>query len=276
MLVGRSPAGLMGAVPAAKSINDTSICADAPPVLRPRPTGTGTPAGPHCARRTVRLHVRPLPIPRAGDHRLPVGRRGQRDQRRVPPHLDARYLRKVWDLGDAFTDRDAAASTFDHLLSRDTPRDRRHLARLQSAALTGLTADQGGARRGTEQPRQSHRPRVHRALQAGPDSRFPPTSPTPTTHRRQRRSPTSSSVPPRSTSRAWSPTTPTKPSPTGSTEQGTPTSRGRASSWTAPGSSGDACRATGSTNRRKSQAIFRSRPCPRSAVNSAGAVMATA
>ena len=201
MLVGRSPAGLMGAVPAAESINDTSICSDAPPVLRPRPTGTGTPAGPHCARKTVRLHVRPLPIPRAGDHRLPVGRRGQRDQRRVPPHLDARYLRKVWDLGDAFTDRDAAASTFDHLLSRDTPRDRRHLARVQSAALTGLAADQGGARRGTEQPRQSHRPRVHRALQAGPDSRSPPTSPTPTTHRRQRRSPTSSSGPPRSTSR---------------------------------------------------------------------------
>jgi phospholipase C len=32
-------------------------------------------------------------------------------------------LRKVWDLGDAFTDRDAAARTFDHMLSRDTPRD---------------------------------------------------------------------------------------------------------------------------------------------------------
>ena len=32
-------------------------------------------------------------------------------------------LRKVWDLGDPFTDRDAAARTFDHLLSRETPRD---------------------------------------------------------------------------------------------------------------------------------------------------------
>ena len=32
-------------------------------------------------------------------------------------------LRKVWDLGDAFTDRDAAARTFDHLLSRETSRD---------------------------------------------------------------------------------------------------------------------------------------------------------
>ena len=32
-------------------------------------------------------------------------------------------LRKVWDLGDPFTDRDAAARTFEHLLSRETPRD---------------------------------------------------------------------------------------------------------------------------------------------------------
>jgi phospholipase C len=32
-------------------------------------------------------------------------------------------LRKVWGLGDAFTGRDAAAATFDHLLSRDRPRD---------------------------------------------------------------------------------------------------------------------------------------------------------
>ncbi len=32
-------------------------------------------------------------------------------------------LRKVWGLGDAFTDRDAAAATFDHLLSRESPRD---------------------------------------------------------------------------------------------------------------------------------------------------------
>jgi phospholipase C len=32
-------------------------------------------------------------------------------------------LRKVWGLGDAFTGRDAAAATFDHLLSCDHPRD---------------------------------------------------------------------------------------------------------------------------------------------------------
>ena len=32
-------------------------------------------------------------------------------------------LRRVWDLGDPFTDRDAAARSFDHLLSREIPRD---------------------------------------------------------------------------------------------------------------------------------------------------------
>ena len=33
-------------------------------------------------------------------------------------------LRKGWDLGDPFSERDAAAPTFDHLLARETPRDR--------------------------------------------------------------------------------------------------------------------------------------------------------
>ena len=32
-------------------------------------------------------------------------------------------LRRAWDLGDAFTERDAAAAPFDHLLSRESPRD---------------------------------------------------------------------------------------------------------------------------------------------------------
>jgi len=32
-------------------------------------------------------------------------------------------LRKAWDLGDAFTGRDAAAAPLDHLLSRESPRD---------------------------------------------------------------------------------------------------------------------------------------------------------
>ena len=31
-------------------------------------------------------------------------------------------LRKTWDLGAAFTQRDAAARTFDHIFTRETPR----------------------------------------------------------------------------------------------------------------------------------------------------------
>jgi phospholipase C len=32
-------------------------------------------------------------------------------------------LRKVWDLGEPFTERDADAATFEHVLSRETPRE---------------------------------------------------------------------------------------------------------------------------------------------------------
>ena len=32
-------------------------------------------------------------------------------------------LRKSWNLGDAFTQRDASARTFDHVFTRETPRD---------------------------------------------------------------------------------------------------------------------------------------------------------
>ena len=35
-------------------------------------------------------------------------------------------LRKVWDLGDAFTQRDGAARTFEGVFALETPRDRRH------------------------------------------------------------------------------------------------------------------------------------------------------
>ena len=89
-------------------------------------------------------HVAPGPVP-PPDPSAPAGQCGFRFDRsgyRVPaiivsPWIDAgtalndeyrhssllATLRKVWDLGDAFTARDAAARTFDHVLSRDTPRD---------------------------------------------------------------------------------------------------------------------------------------------------------
>jgi phospholipase C len=89
-------------------------------------------------------HVPPGPVP-PPDPSAPTGQMGFKFDRsgyRVPaiivsPWVDEGIvineehrhtsmiatLRKVWGLGDAFTDRDAAAAPFDHLLSRESPRD---------------------------------------------------------------------------------------------------------------------------------------------------------
>jgi phospholipase C len=89
-------------------------------------------------------HVAPGPVP-PPDLSAPAGQLGftfDRSGYRVPavivsPWVDEGIvindeyrhtsmiatLRKVWGLGDAFTARDAAAVPFDHLLSRDSPRD---------------------------------------------------------------------------------------------------------------------------------------------------------
>lgn len=89
-------------------------------------------------------HVPPGPVP-PPDPRAPAGQcdfKFDRSGYRVPAIIVSPWvregivindeyrrtsllatLRKVWDLGDAFTDRDEAARAFDHVLSRDTPRD---------------------------------------------------------------------------------------------------------------------------------------------------------
>lgn len=88
-------------------------------------------------------HVPPGPVP-PPDPNAPAGQLGFRFDRsgyRVPAIIvspwvdegivinDDRHtsmiatLRKVWGLGGSFTGRDAAAAPFDHLLSRETPRD---------------------------------------------------------------------------------------------------------------------------------------------------------
>lgn len=89
-------------------------------------------------------HVPPGPVP-PPDPSAPAGQMGfefDRSGYRVPaivvsPWVDEGIvvneehrhtsmiatLRKVWGLGDAFTDRDAAAAPFDPLLSRESPRD---------------------------------------------------------------------------------------------------------------------------------------------------------
>jgi phospholipase C len=89
-------------------------------------------------------HVPPGPVP-PPDPSAPAGEMGFKFDRsgyRVPaiivsPWVDEGIvineehrhtsmiatLRKVWNLGDAFSARDAAAAPFDHLLSRESPRD---------------------------------------------------------------------------------------------------------------------------------------------------------
>jgi phospholipase C len=50
-------------------------------------------------------------------------------------------LRKTWGLGEAFTQRDASARTFDHVFSRDTPRDPNTWASPQPRPVPAWTAD---------------------------------------------------------------------------------------------------------------------------------------
>ena len=131
-------------------------------------------------------HVAPGPVP-PPDSNAPAGQcdlKFDRSGYRVPaiivsPWIEERTvindeyrhtsllatLRKVWDLGDAFTDRDAAARTFDHLLSRDTPRDPATWPGFQPQPVPEWQLTKVAARRSAQQPRQGDRPRTARARQ---------------------------------------------------------------------------------------------------------------
>jgi len=50
-------------------------------------------------------------------------------------------LRKTWGLGEAFTERDAAARPFDHVFSAATPRDPQTWAAIQAHPVPERTAD---------------------------------------------------------------------------------------------------------------------------------------
>ncbi len=50
-------------------------------------------------------------------------------------------LRKTWGLGEAFTRRDASARTFDHVFSRNTPRDPAAWATPEARPVPAWTAD---------------------------------------------------------------------------------------------------------------------------------------
>ena len=93
--------------------------------LRPRAARTSPSTRPGRTGRRAGLHVRPLRLPRSRDHRVPVGPARRGVQRRVPPHLADRHPAQGWNLGDALTQRDASARTFDDLFTLDEPRDPR-------------------------------------------------------------------------------------------------------------------------------------------------------
>jgi len=50
-------------------------------------------------------------------------------------------LRKAWDLGSAFTQRDASARTFDHVFTRGTPRDPQTWATVAARPLPAWAID---------------------------------------------------------------------------------------------------------------------------------------
>ena len=63
-------------------------------------------------------------------------------------------LRKTWGLGEAFTQRDAAARTFDHVFSRATPRDPEYLGGPQARPVPDMDGGPRGGRPRPEQPGQ--------------------------------------------------------------------------------------------------------------------------
>jgi hypothetical protein len=71
-------------------------------------------------------------------------------------------LRKAWGLGDAFTQRDAAARTFDHLFSLATPRDPQTWATLTTRPVPEWTMDLEVGRPGIKHPGQRRGTRAHR------------------------------------------------------------------------------------------------------------------
>ena len=50
-------------------------------------------------------------------------------------------LRKVWGLGETFSQRDASARTFDHVFSLDTPRDPQEWAAVKARPVPEWTMD---------------------------------------------------------------------------------------------------------------------------------------
>ena len=71
-------------------------------------------------------------------------------------------LRKAWELGEPFTERDAAARTFDDLFTLDSRATRERWATVTALPVPGVAPRRGGSRQGPQRPRQEHGTRHHR------------------------------------------------------------------------------------------------------------------
>ena len=142
--------------------------------LRPRAPRPGPAARPGRPGRRVRLHVRPLRLPGARDHRLALGRAGLGVQRGVPPHLADRHAAQ--DLGPRRATHPARRRRA-HLRARLHPR------RPPRPADTGPPSRPSPSphgrsttspRPGAQPPRQGRRTRPHRARPAAWERKLPP------------------------------------------------------------------------------------------------------
>ena len=84
-------------------------------------------------------------------------------------------LRKTWNLGEAFTQRDASARTFDDLFTLETPRDPETWATVEGASRPGMAPRRRSPRQRAQRPRQEHGTRHHRA-RPGARTRAPVTT----------------------------------------------------------------------------------------------------
>ena len=130
--------------------------------LRPRASRTGPAPRPRRAGRRTGLHLRPIRLPRSGDPRVPLVPKGSvfNDEYRHTSLIAT--LRKTWNLGEAFTQRDASARTFDDLFTLQTPHDPETWVNVTALPVPAWHPRRRSPRQRAQRPRREHGTRHHR------------------------------------------------------------------------------------------------------------------
>ena len=110
--------------------------------LRSRPSGTGSATGPGCTDGRAGFHLRSFRLPVPAIIASPWVEPGSVYNEEYRHTSLIATLRKVWNLGDTLTQRDASARTFDHVFTRDTPRDPQAWATFQAQPVPEWTLDE--------------------------------------------------------------------------------------------------------------------------------------